>query len=176
MQGVVSVSMFKVGDLVMYGSIGVCRIIEIGRPSFLDKDDDTLFYFLEPVYKSGMAYAPVADKSDDIRKVITKKEANRLLSSIEDIEEDNFTTPSIQQLSQHYQSIIDQYSCEALLGLAKSILLKEIRAAKNNKKLGQIDKKFMKKTEELLYGEFAAVLKKDKEEIESIVRSKVQEA
>ena len=168
--------MFKEGELIMYGGIGVCRITKIGRPDFAEKGDKTLFYFLQPLYKSGTFYVPVEWDSDkiSIRKVISKKEANRLLSEIENIKGEAFVTPSIQQLSQHYQSIIDTHSCMELLTLAKSIIVKDREARLHNKKLGQIDKKFMKKTEDLLYGEFAAALRMDKDKAEQIIRERLE--
>lgn len=44
--------MFKENELVMYGSTGVCRVKEIGRPSFVDKDDKRIYYLLEPVFRA----------------------------------------------------------------------------------------------------------------------------
>lgn len=168
--------MFKEGELIMYGGIGVCRITQIGCPTFAEEGDETLFYFLEPLYKSGTFYVPVESDSQrvSIRKIISKKEANRLLSEIENLKGEAFVTPSIQQLSQHYQSIIDTHNCLDLLALAKSIIAKDRDARLHNKKLGQIDKKFMKKAEELLYGEFAAALKVDKDKAERIIREKLE--
>ncbi len=166
--------MFKVGELVMYGGRGVCKICEIGKPDFA-KEDDTLFYFLEPLYNSGIFYAPVDNEKISIRKVISKKEAKKLLDEVDSLKCESFTTHSIQQLSQHYQSIIDKHTCKDLLILTKSIMEKENDAIKHNKKLGQIDKRFMKKAEDLLYGEFAAALGIDIEEVENKVKTKLLE-
>ena len=38
--------MFKENELVMYGSTGVCRVKEIGRPSFVDKDDERIYLII----------------------------------------------------------------------------------------------------------------------------------
>ncbi len=165
--------MFKVGELVMYGGMGVCKVSKIGRPDFAE-DDGTLYYFLEPLYKSGIFYAPVDNDKISLRKVISKKEAKKLIDSLDTIEWEIFTTPSIQQLSQHYQSIIDKHDCKDLLSLTKSIMEKGVDAQKNNKKLGQIDKRFMKKAEDLLYGEFAAALGMDIDQVGELVRGKLQ--
>ena len=158
----------------MYGGMGVCRVSKIGRPDFAEEDDATLFYFLEPLYKRGIFYAPVDNEKISIRKVISKREANKILNSLNELEWEIFATPSIQQLSQHYQSIIDRHDCRELLSLTKSILEKGANAEKNNKKLGQIDKRFMKKAEDLLYGEFAAALGMDIQKVEEMIREKLQ--
>ena len=165
--------MFKVGELVMYGGMGVCKVCEIGRPDFASDDDNTLFYFLEPLYKSGRFYAPVDNEKISIRKVISKKEAKKLLESIEGLKCEIYGSSSIQQLSQHYQSIIDKHNCQDLLILTKSILEKGQDAQKHNKKLGQIDKRFMKKAEDLLYGEFAAALGMELSQVEEMLRAKL---
>ena len=166
--------MFKEGELVMYGGMGVCKIVKIGRPDFADEEDETLFYFLEPLYKSGNFYAPVNNERISLRKIITKKEAKAILDHIDDVKWEIVSPPSIQQLSQHYQSIIDRHDCKELLSLTKSIIEKGVDAQKNNKKLGQIDKRFMKKAEDLLYGEFAAALGMDVAQVEDLMRRKLQ--
>lgn len=165
--------MFKEGQLVMYGSMGVCKIAKIGPLEFGDDKDETLYYFLEPLYKSGTFYAPVDNKKISLRKIISKKAAKDLISEIGKIKGEIITTPSIQQLSQQYQDIIDLHDCKALLSLKKSILAKEKDAIKNKKKLGQIDRKFMKKADELLYGELAAALNMDIEKVEVMVSEKL---
>ena len=63
--------MFKENELVMYGSTGVCRVKEIGRPSFVDKDDERIYYLLEPVFQSGVIYAPIDNDKIPIRAVIS---------------------------------------------------------------------------------------------------------
>lgn len=165
--------MFKVDELVMYGGTGVCKVIEIGRPDF--SDDDRLYYFLEPVYQSGMIYAPVDSERVVMRPLISSEEAKHLLDSIDEIHTEIYKTNSMQQLLAHYQKIIDTYRCEDLLSLTKSIYAKRIEALKNNKKLGQIDKRFMKKAEDLLYGEVATALHVDKSDVEEYVHTKLDE-
>lgn len=157
----------------MYGAMGVCRIAKIGKLDFVDENDQLLYYFLEPLYKSGTFYAPVENKKIAIRKVISKKAAKSLLDEIDSIKGEIIATPSIQQLSHQYQEIIDLHDCRALLGLKKSIIAKEKDAIKNKKKLGQIDRRFMKKADELLYGELSAALNLDIEKVESMVNEKL---
>lgn len=164
--------MFKENDLVMYGAAGVCRVVDIGKPDFA-KDQDREYYYLEPLYQSGVIYAPTEGNPVSMRYVISKNEATNLLDSIPEIEAEVFVGQSLQQLSQHYQSIINTHDCRALLGLAKSIREKEAAAVRKNKRLGQIDRRYMRMTEDLLYGEFAAALGIAREEAEVYVRSKL---
>ena len=169
--------MFKENDLVMYGKTGVCRVAKIGVPGFAAEDPDhKQYYFLEPLYHTGTFYAPLEGAKIALRPVISGRKAKSLISGIKDMEYDTYETTSIQQLSQKYQSVLDLHECEALLSMLKSIHAKGCEAAKNNKKLGQIDKRYMKMAEELLFGELACALGKDREDIEKMVSSKLEEA
>lgn len=165
--------MYRINDLVMYGSIGVCRVNDISKPDFAKPDDETLYYVLEPLYQSGVIYAPVENAKVFIRPVITADEASRLIDSIPDIPTDVQRNSSMQQLTKHYQSIIDTHRCSELLKLTKSIYQKEIEAEENNRHLGQIDRKFMKRAEELLYGEFAAALSISRDDARECVRQRL---
>ncbi len=60
--------------------------------------------------------------------------------------------------------------------MLKSIYAKNAEAEKNNKKLGQIDKRYMKLAEELLFGELACALGKEKEYVEKLVTDKLKAA
>lgn len=165
--------MFKINEMVMYGGTGVCKVKDIGTPDFFDEDEERVYYFLEPVYQNGIIYAPVDNDKVAIRPVISAEEANELLESIDEINAEIYKGNSMKQLSQHYQKIIDTHNCGALLKLTKSIYAKRMDAIKSKKRLGQIDKRFMKKAEELLYGEFAAALDVDKEKVEEYVHEKL---
>ena len=171
--------MFKENDLVMYGKTGVCRVLKIGTPDFAVGDSNQnsskkLYYFLEPLYHSGTFYAPIDAAQIALRPVISGRKAKSLISDIEGMDYETFSTTSIQQLSQHYQSMMDSHTCEDLLSMVKSIFAKGIEAEKNNKKLGQIDKRYMKMAGELLFGELASALGKEKEDVEKMVFDKLE--
>jgi len=169
--------MFKENDLVMYGKTGVCRVVKIGVPAFAaDDPNHRQYYFLEPLYHSGTFYAPIEGAQIALRPVISSRKAKLLISDIDSMDYERFNTTSIQQLSQHYQSIMDSHKCEDLLSMVKSIFAKSVDAEKNNKKLGQIDKRYLKMAEELLFGELASALGKDKETVEKMVRERLEAA
>lgn len=166
--------MFDINQHVMYGATGVCRVLKIGKLDFSD-DEERLYYFLEPVYQQGIIYAPVDNDRVCIRPVISGDEAKELLDSIDEIHTEIYKSSSMQQLSAHYQKIIDTHCCKDLLSLTKSLYSKHMDALRNNKKLGQIDKRFMKKAEDLLYGEVAVALHVEKAEVEEYVHNKLEE-
>ena len=51
--------MFAVGDHVIYGYEGVCRVDEVGCPHVAGLDKSRQYYRLTPYYRGGTIYAPV---------------------------------------------------------------------------------------------------------------------
>ena len=95
--------MFKENELVMYGSTGVCRVKEIGRPSFVDKDDERIYYLLEPVFQSGVIYAPIDNDKIPIRAVISAESASQLLDQL---------SATITALSEHHgKPLLCRFTC-----------------------------------------------------------------
>lgn len=167
--------MYQVDDLIMYGSTGVCKVKEITRQDFGGAHADKLYYVLEPLCQSGVIYAPVDNKKVFMRPVISENEAKDLIDSIPQIHTEIYKNSSMQQLTKHYQAILDTHGCRELLGLIKSISMKKVEAVNNNRTLGQIDKKFMKRAEDLLFGEFAAALHVSRDEVEVYVHNRLDQ-
>ena len=147
--------MYHIDELVMYGGTGVCRVADIGHPDFVP-DEDRLYYFLDPVYQNGIIYAPTDNDRVFMRPVLSAEEVQALIEEI----------PGLAVVS---------HSCIDMLQMAKSIYLKMLDALSHNKKLGQIDKRFMKRAEDLLYGEFAVALNKSRDDVEEYVHRKMTE-
>ena len=51
--------MFAVGDLVVYGGEGVCRVESIGPSGLRYDGGDKTYYHLAPLYRSGTVMTPV---------------------------------------------------------------------------------------------------------------------
>lgn len=166
--------MFQLNELVIYGNIGVCKIVEIGTPDFAMADNEKLYYYLEPLYQKGVLYAPV-DSNVAIRAIISEEEANSLLEYVVEAKIEPIKQKSMQQVTKYYQEIIDSHDCYKLVELTKRFNEKRITNIRDNKKLGQIDKKFIKKSEELLFGEMAVALGLEKDEVAELVYKKMNE-
>lgn len=172
-KGDVSLQMYEINDLIMYGSTGVCKVSDITTPEFAADDEDNLYYVLKPLYQSGVIYAPVNNEKVFMRPVITEAEAKDLIDNIPQIHTEIYKNSSMQQLTKYYQSILDTHRCSDLLKLTKSIHQKKVDAMKQNRHLGQIDKKFMKRAEDLLFGEFAAALNISREDVQSYIQERL---
>ena len=51
--------MFSVGDHIIYGVEGVCRVDEVGRLKVAGLDKNRDYYRLTPYYRGGTIYTPV---------------------------------------------------------------------------------------------------------------------
>ena len=73
--------MFQAGDLVVYGSTGVCRVEGITQPGTSGADRDRQFYLLKPLQQDGVIYTPVDNAKVPMRPVISREEAEARLRS-----------------------------------------------------------------------------------------------
>lgn len=150
--------MYQVGELVVYGRTGVCRVERIQR----EKGQD--YYALKPLYQSCDILTPVNGKVF-MRPIITREEAERLIDCIPSMEVEAFESKAIRELSEHYQAAIATHDCRDLVELTMSIYAKKKAAQREKRKFGAVDERFMKEGEELLFGELSAALDIPVEEV-----------
>lgn len=165
--------MFQPGDLVIYGTTGVCRVEEITRPGGTGADRDRQFYLLKPLHQTGVIYTPVDNAKVPMRPVISREEAESLIDLIPSIQAEAYHGPTLQALAQHYQSVVRSHDCRELIGLMMSIYAKRRQAEAQKRRLGMVDERFMKQAEQLLYGEFSVALGIPFDQVESYIARRV---
>ena len=147
--------MYQIGDLVVYGSIGVCKVDGFSHP---DSGSSKLFYCLCPLYQSGVIHTPVESEKVPLRSVMAAEAANQLLSQIPDIPVEIYKERTIQQLAQKYQSVLQTGDPLQLLSLILSVQEKRRQAESQNRRLGMVDERYGRQAERLLFGELAVAL------------------
>lgn len=145
--------MFEVGQFIVYGTSGVCRVDAVGKPAFTEKEEK-LYYTLLPVNGTETIYIPV-DSPVFMRPVISREQAEELISAIPDIEEDEPDTHSARLISEHYQAALQSHDCHDLIQLIKTVYAKSRRSGRS---VSQIDQRYRKRAEDLLHGELAIAL------------------
>ena len=113
--------MFQPGELLVYGATGVCRVEEITAPDFTRADRGRRYYLLRPLHQDGVIYAPVDSGKVAIRPVISREEAETLIDLIPSVRAEVCHAPTMQALTQHYQSAVRSHNCRELLELTMSI-------------------------------------------------------
>jgi len=166
--------MFQIGDLIIYGGEGVCRVEEIGTPDIPAISKDRSYYTLKPLYRDGKTFTPV-DTTVPMRPIITPEQAQMLIAYIPQIEPDPCPEKNLRLLSEHYNKLIQSYNCADLVQLIRTVYAKNQTAQKNKKKIGQLDERYMRKAEDMLYGELAIAFNIPKDEVETYITEKIQE-
>lgn len=165
--------MYKPGEKIIYGSTGVCTVKEITTPDGQSGEDGKLYYALEPMYQSGMIYTPV-DSKVFMRPVISREEADALIDAIPDTQAQVYHNSVMRELEEHYTAYLKTHDCAALLELTRSIYAKKQLMAKQNRKFGAVDERYMKRAEDLLYGELAVALDIDKSQVANYIAQRLQ--
>ncbi|MDR0852135.1 MAG: CarD family transcriptional regulator [Clostridiales Family XIII bacterium] len=165
--------MYQTGDLIVYGSVGVCRVEELKKLDSEYADNQKNYYVLKPLYGNCMVYSPEDNTRIYIRPVITRENAEQLIDMIPMIQTDVYHSRVLRELTEHYEAIIDKYSCGELIELTMSIYAKKKLAEDRGNKLGAIDSKFMKQAEALLFGELAVALDMPKAEVPVYIEERV---
>ena len=162
--------MYKIGEQIVYGSTGICTVLEIGPSKLHGSDPQRLFYSLKPMYQDGVIFTPV-DGKVFMRPVITRSEANSLIMSIPTIRAEVCLERNLAMLTSHYEGILKKHDCKMLLELTMSLHEKRILAQKQNRKFGLIDERYMKRAEDLLFGELSVALGINRDDVPEYIRN-----
>lgn len=165
--------MYEIGQLVQYGSTGVCRVSEIKNQISPD-GEERLYYILQPLYNPCVISVPVESDKVFIRPIISREEADRLICLIPTMECPVFHSRASRELTEHYGEMMKSHDCQDWMALTISIHAKKRAALSQKRKFGSVDERFLKQAEELLFGEFAAALEIPKDQVQSYIASKVE--
>lgn len=165
--------MFEVGEFVIYGSSGVCRVEKIGALGGRGPERKRQYYTLKPRYSSETIYAPV-DTEVFMRKVISREEAEQLIERIPELPAVICNDRNTRALTDHYKATLRSHACEDLMQTIKAVYLKGVRAAEQKRKPGQVDQYFGKRAEDLLHGELAVALGIPLEEVKPYIAQRLE--
>ena len=150
--------MFSIGDKIMYGGTGVCVVEGITSVKLSGMDRARDYYVLRPMYQSGTIQTPVDNEKIPIRPVMTRAEAERLVDTIPNVDAVICMEKNLSALRHHYQQQMSSFDCLDLIRVPKSIYAKKKDAEKRQKKIGMTDERFLRRAEDLLFGELAVAL------------------
>lgn len=160
-----------IGEMVIYGSNGVCRIADIRRLCFPHIGEEKLYYVLEPQFTSETIYAPM-DTEKMMRPLMTSEQVHDLIHQMPHIEQQPIRSSGA--LNEWCQEVMQLNQSEEVIRLIKSIYAKNEAALLKGKKIGQIDQRCMQKAEELLYGEFSVVLGIPREDVKDYISEEIE--
>ena len=162
--------MYQAGDLIIYGNEGACRVEAVGP---IDMDwavKGRAYYTIQPLYREGKIFVP-ADTGVFMRPIITREEADELIRRIPEIDGEAYENRNLRMLSEHYQSLLQTHNCEDMLQLIKAVYTKQKENLAAGKKPGLVDERYMKRAEDILYGELAVALDIPRENVLDYITS-----
>lgn len=166
--------MYQVGDLVLYGSTGVCRVSEIKKQDFPSTGEQKLYYVLRPLYQECVISTPVDSDKVFIRPIISKAEANRLIDRMPTIHAQAYHSKVSRELAEHYEALLKSHDCADWVELTMSIYTKKQDALRRKRKFGAVDERFLKRAEDLLFGELAAALEISRDQVQEYISSHLE--
>lgn len=166
--------MFSVGEIIYYGSTGVCEVMNIGKSAIKGMPRNVDFYTLQPISENHreMIYVPV-NSTAFMRPAISAEEANRYIGIVKDIEPVNPIGKNPKAISDFYSSLIGSYDIRNLLTVVVSLTLKKRECEEKGKRMNQTQTIFLKKAGEMIYNEFAIALNTTPQAIETLIDSNI---
>lgn len=164
---------FSAGDNLIYKNFYVCRVEAVEIPCF-EKHTDRLYYKLKSVFSNNneTTYVPV-DSHFHMRRPVSKATAENLLQAYCSLSPDVCNSKNNTMLAEHYDAVYSQGTLDAFLMIIKEIFTKDRDAKDNNRKLRQIDTRYLELTLKPVSEEFALSLNKTPDEIAAYLKTNI---
>lgn len=165
--------MFKIGDYMIYGSVGVCRVDAIGPLGMEKSENKRLYYTLTPVYESGSkVFTPVDNEKVIMRPILSKREAQELIDTISEVE--TLWVPFEKGREEIYKEAMKKCDCREWIKVIKTLYQRKQARIAEGKKAVNADEKYLHIAEEALYGELAIPLNMKPGEVEKYIEQKCE--
>lgn len=166
--------MFEIGDYIIYGNHGVCRVEDIGGLNISGVDQSMECYTLQPIFsKSSTLYTPVDNDKVLMRSVMSKEEALELIDEISDIP--LLWIENDKQREEAYKVALRTHDSTEWLKIIKTLYERKQERLTQGKKLTFTDEKYLGIAQECLYGELSIALDIDKEKVDSMVMEQLEQ-
>lgn len=161
--------MYGIGDQVVYGVHGVCRVVDTEERS-IDRKRVT-YLVLEPEGQQGARYlVPThnAAAMSKLRQVLSRDELEALIRSSE-VLEDRWI-PDENRRKQTYRELISSGDRTALMGMVSTLYRHKAAQTAAGRKCHLCDENFLRDAEKLLSGEVSLVMGLDADEAKAYLR------
>lgn len=155
--------MYSINEYIVYGKVGVSKIIDIRKECFEGLEEQT-YYVLKPVYsEKSIIYAPVNRNLNKFRKVLTVEEVHEIIEALP--KEKTIWIDNDQSRRERYSKILKEGNHIELVRLLKTLYTRSKELTSKGKKLHVSDERILKEAERILFEEFAFVLNIEPEEV-----------
>ena len=167
--------MFAIGECIVYGTNGICRVEDICSSPY-DKADTRTFYLLVPLHNpmSSTIYTPVDNVRVPMRRLMTPDEIEALICAMPKIEP--LAVPIEKQRREIYRTTIGELRPEGYVSVIKTVHHRRERLLAAHKHFPVSDMEYGRLAKHLLYSELAHVLGMNEESIEGYIEQKLGKA
>ena len=164
--------MFEVGDYIIYGNNGVCKITNVGPMDMPGVPKSKLYYTMTPCYiRDSSIFTPVDNDRVVMRKVMSRQEAEKFLETAEDI--DKLDIKEEKHREQEYKAAILTCDPTVLVGIIKTIQDRMQDRIAEGKKVTASDTKYIHIAEDSLYGDLAISFDMEKDDVKAYVKNRI---
>ncbi len=157
--------MFEIGDLIMYGTNGVCRVTGYCRSPF-DANDERDYYVLKPEKDQSnlVIYTPVKNDNVVMRPLLSTEGARELLDSINDIEE--IKVENEKSRREAYREALHTADPVNYVRIVKAVRRRREEFSRTRRRLPDLDIDFEHSAYSCLIGELSEVLGLTRDEVD----------
>jgi len=164
--------MFGIGQKVICSNKGVCIVEDITTLDISGVDKNKKYYILKPIFISASTvYVPVDSATTSMRKILTKEEAQELISDIPQIPVLEIKNERL--LEQDYKACLKTNACDQWVKLIKTIYERKQMRLQKGRKETAIDSKYFRIAEEVLYGELAVALDMERDRVSQYIEEQL---
>ncbi len=159
--------MFSIGDTVLYGNDGVCRISEITEKSF--GSSTSLYYILVPVFNNRSTVFVPKDNERLVSRMQAILPVDEIKGLIEACDEGIAWIDADSERAEYFKSLISGGEFPKILNMARCILKHRDEIMSNGKKLHKSDENILKDAVRIVYEELAMSVDVLKDDIADII-------
>lgn len=163
--------MFSIGDRVVYGSMGVCTIIDRCMPDMPGATKEC--YVLVPEYvANSKIYAPVDGTTVNMRPLLSRRQVHALIDKIPDM--DMLEPVKERQLQkENYRAVIQSADSTQLAQLLKTLHVRRKQGMEEKRSVPVQEKEHYDTVRRLLFGEIATTMEIQLDEVEDMISARL---
>ncbi len=167
--------MFCIGEYIVYGVNGICRVAGIS-PSPYDKNDPRTFYHLVPVNNpmGSNIYTPVDNAFVPMRALMTREEIEKLIEKMPEIE--TLSVPVEKQRRDIYRAAIGTLDPVGYVRVIKTVRERRAQLGAARKHFPITDLEYGRLARHLLCSECALVMGVSEDDADAYLLSSLGEA
>ena len=166
--------MFQIGDAVVYGSEGVCRVTELQTREFNGQQME--YYVLTPVYReSSTVFVPCENEvlTARMHSVLGQDEAKAFIAQLPNLE--SIWINHENERKQVYRTILAEADRVGAARIIRTLYLHREKLNASGKKMHMSDERYFVDAQRMLFDELAFVLELEREQVLPLLMKTIEE-